>query len=97
MISTAETLEKLKDFKDKRSEYFGIERIGLFGSTARGQQNKDSDVDVCVKLTKGSLFKLYGIQSELENILQCKVDVISLGALMRPLFKKSLENDAIYI
>ncbi|MCH4155016.1 MAG: nucleotidyltransferase family protein [Muribaculaceae bacterium] len=97
MITTTETVKMLKYFKKERGEYYGIERIGLFGSIARGQQNEKSDVDVFVKLSHGSLFKIYGIQSELEELLKSKVDVISLGAIMRPLFKKSLENDAIYI
>ena len=37
------------------------------------------------------------IKEDLEKILSTKVDVISLGAIMRNFFRKSLEQDAIYI
>ena len=95
MITTKEVIDKLADFKSRRSGHYGIERIGIFGSIARGQQNENSDV--CVKLNNASLITMYSIQAELEDIMKCKVDVVSLGAIMRPLFKKSLEEDAIYI
>ena len=37
------------------------------------------------------------VQNELEELFKCKVDLISLGAIMRPLFKKNLERDAVYV
>lgn len=40
---------------------------------------------------------LLAIKEDLEKILSTKVDVISSGAIMRNFFRKSLEQDAIYI
>ena len=37
------------------------------------------------------------IKEDLEKILSTKVDIISLGALMRNFFRKNLEQDAVYI
>lgn len=37
------------------------------------------------------------IKDELEKIFKCKVDVVSLGAMMRPVFKKNLERDAVFV
>ncbi len=37
------------------------------------------------------------IQDDLENIFSRKVDVISPGAIMRPLFKQNLERDAVFV
>ena len=50
-----------------------------------------------LKLEHLSFFSRMAIQEELENIFNCKVDVVSLGAIMRPLFRQSLEEDAIYV
>ena len=37
---------------------YGIMRMGIFGSVARGEQTEDSDVDVCVELQTPSMFCL---------------------------------------
>lgn len=96
-MQTEEILEKLREYKAERGDAYGIETLGLFGSCARGEQLPDSDIDVCVKMKTPSFFNRMSIQEELESIFMCKVDVISLGAVMRPLFKKNLERDAVYV
>ena len=97
IMQTEEILEKLREYKAERGDAYGIETLGLFGSCARGEQLPDSDIDVCVKMKTPSFFNRMSIQEELESIFRCKVDVISLGAVMRPLFKKNLERDAVYV
>ena len=96
-MQTEEILEKLREYKAEKAEVYGIETIGLFGSCARGEQLPDSDIDVCLKLKKASFFDRMSIKEELENIFNCKVDVVSLGAMMRPLFRKNLERDAVFV
>lgn len=97
MMTKEEILKVLREFKEHRGSTYGIITLGLFGSAARGEQGEQSDIDVCVRLKHGTLLTLYSIKDELEDLFRCKVDVISLGAIMRPLFRKSLEEDAIYI
>lgn len=56
--------------------------IALFGSVARGDDHPNSDIDFLVKFEPGSsLFDLLHLQDELEEILGCKVDVVSEGGL----------------
>ncbi|WP_225659943.1 nucleotidyltransferase family protein, partial [Bacteroides thetaiotaomicron] len=40
----------LRNYKQKMSSYYGILRLGIFGSVARGEQTEDSDLDVFVEL-----------------------------------------------
>lgn len=96
-METRKVLSILKRFKQERGSFYGIQKLGLFGSTARGEQTNESDIDICLKLEHPSFFSRMAIQEELENLFKCKVDVISLGAIMRPLFRQSLEEDAIYV
>ena len=96
-METTKVLSILKNFKQKRGSFYGIQKLGLFGSTARGEQTTKSDIDVCLKLEHPSFFSRMASQEELENIFKCKVDVVSLGSIMRPLFRQSLEEDAIYV
>lgn len=56
--------------------------VALFGSAARGDDVKSSDVDLLVEFEAGSsLFDLLHLQDELTLLLGCAVDVVSAGGL----------------
>ena len=56
----------------------GGRNVRVFGSVARGDADESSDVDFLVDLEPGrSLFDLGGIQFELEELLGCRVDVVT--------------------
>lgn len=75
MKSTAEIVEILRHFKETRSETYGIERMALFGSAARGEQREGSDIDICVKLRK-TTFRLYmSLREELERLFSAKITI----------------------
>lgn len=97
MKTTAEILDILRDFKTHYAEKYGIITLGLFGSAARGEHDEKSDIDICIKLQEPNYFIMLDIKEDLEKILSTKVDIISLGALMRNFFRKNLEQDAVYI
>ena len=48
----------LRSFKNSQGDKYGIERIALFGSCARGEQTVDSDVDILISIKKPSLYCL---------------------------------------
>lgn len=95
--TTDEIIAILRKFKDEFGEKYGIEKLGLFGSVVRGEQKEDSDVDVCVQLQDPDYFTRMEIKESLEQRLEIKVDVVSLSAMMRTLFRNHIEKDAIYI
>lgn len=95
--NTEEVVEILREFKLSEGDKYGIETLALVGSTARGEQEPGSDIDVCVKLRKTS-FRIYmAIKEELEHRFHVKVDLITLHENMRQLFRQNLERDAIYV
>lgn len=60
----------------------GVKNARLFGSVARGEDHKGSDVDLLVQFAPGtSLFTVLRIQDELETILGVKVDLVPEGGL----------------
>ncbi len=74
----------------------GVVRAGIFGSYARGDAKRDSDVDVLIKIRKGkkfSLFDLVGLQMELEEKLGKKVDLLTYNGLSLHLKKYILEDE----
>lgn len=61
---------------------YGIEDLRLFGSASRGEERPDSDIDFLVRLESGrSLLDVVGFKQNLEDLLGCKVDVVSENAL----------------
>lgn len=71
----------------------GVTKAALFGSAARGEIKKKSDIDILVKLKKGkSLFDFVGLKLELEEKLDKKVDLVSYGAI-KPRLKDIILKD----
>lgn len=97
METTQEILNKLRDYKAAFAEKYGIERLGLFGSCARGEQDERSDIDVVIKLKEPSYFTHFYIHEDLEKLFNKKVDVITLHENQFPAFRKNVEQDLIYI
>ena len=52
-----EILAALHEFKRECGEQYGITAIGIFGSFARGDARKDSDVDIVFETTRPNLFR----------------------------------------
>lgn len=97
MKTKEEIIAVLRNFKEEFGERYGIEKLGLFGSMARGEQKEDSDIDICIKLQEPDYFTRMEIKDFLEKRFNTKVDVVSLSAMMRSLFRNHIEKDAIYI
>lgn len=56
----------------------GLSEVRVFGSVARGDARRDSDVDLLVHpRTDSSVFDLAGFMSEVEELLGVKVDIVS--------------------
>ena len=97
MKSTSEYLQLLKQFKDTKAMAYGISKIGLFGSVARGEQREGSDVDVCFEGTPKGLFAVGGIKVELEELFGCSVDVVRIREKMDSFFKEHVMKEVIYV
>jgi predicted nucleotidyltransferase len=76
------TLEQL--LREKREDIllvcarYGARNVRVFGSVARGEADAQSDLDFLVELEPGrTLFDLGGLQYDLEQLLGCRVDVVT--------------------
>lgn len=83
--------EKLKAIFRK----YGVKKVAVFGSYARGEQKKRSDIDLLVKMDDGrTLFDLGGLKMDLEDLLGKKVDLVEYEAL-HPLLKDGILEDQV--
>lgn len=90
-------LDTLKRYKESNKDKYGITKLGLFGSYARGEQTLTSDIDICISIDPPSLFKLGGIYSDLHELFNKEIDIVSLSGTLRPDFLNELNKDVIYV
>ena len=92
MLSTVEYLSLLRKYMRENAAKYGISRMGIFGSVARGEQH-----DICVEIDRPSIFTLVHIKEELEKLLKCPVDVVRLRSNMDELLRNCINKDGIYV
>ena len=73
-------MASLRDAR-KMLRKFGVRRIGLFGSFARGEQTADSDLDFLVELEKPSFRNFMDLAFYLEDRFGRRVELITNGNL----------------
>ena len=75
-----------------------VVRAGIFGSYARGEQKKNSDIDILVKIDDKDfrLLDLIALEMRLKKILGLNVDLVEYEALHH-LLKKRVLNEEIKI
>ncbi|TLD72407.1 nucleotidyltransferase [Phragmitibacter flavus] len=74
----------------------GAERIRLFGSVARGDDDDHSDVDFIVKMhPEMDVFDLVDLKDRLQTILGCPVDVLTEHPWMRERLRLAIEEAAV--
>jgi predicted nucleotidyltransferase len=75
-----------------------VKKAYLFGSCARNEAKSDSDIDILVELDyeKPIGMKFFGYQSELEDLLNMKVDLVTSDGLSKYI-KPLIDKDKILI
>ena len=75
-----------------------VVKAGIFGSYARGEQKKGSDVDVLIKYGKKrkSLLDLVGLKLELEDKLGKKVDLVEYS-IINSLLKEKIKKEEVKV
>ena len=91
-----EIIPILHEYKVKNQKKYRIVNIGIFGSSARGDADERSDVDIVVELESPDLFYLIGIKQDLEEKLNRPVDIVRYREKMNAFLKRRIEREAIY-
>ena len=76
----------------------GVRHAALFGSFARGEGKRTSDIDILIELDPRApvgLFEYVGITQYLADLFPVRVDVANRSSL-KPLARPTIERDAIY-
>jgi predicted nucleotidyltransferase len=93
-MKTIDEIEKIiKKNKIELNEKYGLISIGIFGSYGRGEQNKDSDLDLLVEVRRPMGFvKFIRLENHLSQLLGVKVDMVTKKALKPNIGKRILQE-----
>ena len=71
-----------------------VARAGIFGSYAKGEHKKKSDVDILVEINDNrSLTEVIGLKLVLEKCLKRKVDLVEYETIRKELKDSILSNE----
>ena len=88
-------INKLRGFSSLQP----IEKASVFGSCSRGEETKDSDIDILVRFdshARITLFKYAGMVEALSQLLHRKVDLVEEGQL-KDFAVSSVDRDKILV
>lgn len=94
-------LEEIKTilipYKPFLEEKFKVTELGIFGSYVRGEQTKNSDVDILVEFSKvPTLFDLVEIEYSISDKLGLPVDLVDKKSLKAAL-RENILNETVYL
>ena len=91
-------IEKIKSKIIKVLKKNKVSKAGIFGSYSRGEQNKNSDIDIVVEINDSnmSLLGFIRLNRLLEGLLKRKVDLVEYSAI-KPRIKERILKEEIRI
>ena len=94
MKTREEILSILQERKPDLAKRFGLKRLALFGSFARGDNKEGSDVDILVEVPPTIGLEFVDLAEEIETILGIPTDVVSRRAI-KPRHWNVIQEDLI--
>lgn len=83
----------LAEHKAELGKRYPIKSLGVFGSYAKGEQNRASDVDILVEFSRPiGLLKFLQLEGELRSLLGVKVDLVTKKALKPRIGRRILKE-----
>lgn len=82
-VNKEKILEILRKEQSYLYEKYGIEKMAIYGSFAKGHPKNKSDVDILVKLKKPLGLEFFGLTYYLEDKLGREVDLATFKTFQR--------------
>jgi hypothetical protein len=95
-ITQHDILLFLQEQKTYLHKEFGVTKIALFGSYARGQQTKESDIDILIETFEHDFTNRLRLKEFLEKRFDKKVDVVYFSSV-RKFIMRSIKEDLLYV
>ncbi|MEI6126633.1 MAG: nucleotidyltransferase family protein [Pseudomonadota bacterium] len=97
MMEKQEIINIIRNSKPEMESRYGVQRLGLFGSYVKENQQKKSDIDILVTFNRDiDLFDFLDLREYLEGQLHAKVDLVMESAL-KPAIGKRILSEVEYV
>ena len=95
-VEKEKTLAYLTGARARLAATYGVRRIGIFGSVARGTSKDSSDLDVLVEMDSPTFDRYMDLKFEIEDHLGATVDLV-LSSSLKERLRPSIERETIYV
>ncbi|MCL2296094.1 MAG: nucleotidyltransferase domain-containing protein [Methanomassiliicoccaceae archaeon] len=90
------SIEELKAIIAPVAERYGVEKIYLFGSVARGDYNGDSDYDFCIEKGKiRSIFTFSGFFKQMQDAVGNEIDIVTTKGVPPEILDEILKESVV--
>ncbi|MCL2080992.1 MAG: nucleotidyltransferase family protein [Oscillospiraceae bacterium] len=77
------------------AQRYGVKKLALFGSYARGEQKETSDIDFLIEKGRIQGWEFFGFINSLEDNLGTRVDVMTYDSLRDSLIAGAVKNEVV--
>ena len=97
MVILDDIQARLREQMPTLNQRFGVKQISVVGSYARGEQTRESDLDLLVEFERTpGMFTFVGLADYLESVLKLKVD-LATHAMLRPRLLPHIMKDLVSV
>jgi hypothetical protein len=96
MKKSREKILKILEENQNTIRSYGVKRLGLFGSCARGECSEASDLDFVVEFDKKSFDLYMDLKAFLEELFGCQVDLV-LADTIKPRLRTIILEEAVHV
>ena len=90
------TIEEIKKKSVPIAKKYGVKKLSLFGSYARGDADEESDVDFLFEKGRVMGLQYFGFVLDLEDVFKCHVDLVSEDISDKE-FLAEIKNDEVVL
>lgn len=91
-----EVIAILRREKARLRDKYGLVKVGVFGSVARGEATAESDTDLVVEVPITNAWSYFELREELAQLVGGKVDIVRLRPGLRASLRRRIESEAIF-
>jgi predicted nucleotidyltransferase len=97
MQTKTEVIETIKLNKHRIEAEFGVTKIGVFGSVARGEAKERSDIDIAVEMKSENKFRNFmALERYLKKLLGKQID-LGIESTLKPSVRAEIKKEIVYV
>jgi len=89
------TIDEIKRISIPVAVKYGVKKLALFGSCARGEQTGTSDIDFLIEKGRIQGWEFFGFVNDLEDDLGVRIDVMTYDTLKNSLIADAVKEEVV--